>query len=230
MSLVLDLLFPPRCPFCRRAVEEDGTLCADCQASLPWRLGRRAHRRVELLEDCAGALDYRGPVRGCIHRFKFYRKRGYARLLGTLTAQCARDHFPQAFDVVSWPPLSPRGLRRRGFDQAQLLAQAVALDRGMDATGLFQKRNAARQQSRLRDPAARRANALGAYTLVAPQAVRGKTVLLVDDVVTTGATLSECARLLLLAGARGVWAVTLAAAGGGTGAEGPIPARAGEKF
>lgn len=214
MSLVLDLLFPPRCPFCRGAVEEDGTLCGDCQAALPWLLGSRALRRVDLLEDCASALDYRGAVRGCIHRFKFRRKRGYARVLGTLTAQCARDHLPQPFDLISWPPLSHKGLRRRGFDQAQLLAQAVARDRGMAATGLFQKKSAARQQSRLQDPAARRANVLGAYALLEPQAVRGKTVLLVDDVVTSGATLCECARLLLQAGAGGVWAVTLAAAGG----------------
>lgn len=214
MSLVLDLLFPPRCPFCREAVEEDGTLCGSCQASLPWRVGAQALRRIDLLEGCAGALDYRGVVRGCIHRFKFSRKRGYARVLGALTAQCARDHFPQAFDLISWPPLSPRGLRRRGFDQAQLLAQAVARDRGGAATTLFQKKNSTRQQSRLRDPAARRANVLGAYTLTEPQAVRGKTVLLVDDVVTTGATLSECARLLLLAGAKGVWAVALASANG----------------
>lgn len=214
MSLWLDLLFPPRCPFCRGTVEEDGTLCGDCQATLPWRLGQKAHRSVDLLEDCVGALDYRGTVRGCIHRFKFSRKRGYARVLGALTAQCARDHFPQSFDVISWPPLSPRGLRRRGFDQAQLLAQAVAGDRGMAATGLFQKKSSTRQQSRLRDPAARRANVLGAYTLPDPRTVRGKTVLLVDDVVTTGATLSECARILLLAGARGVWAVTLASADG----------------
>lgn len=214
MSRWLDLLFPPRCPFCRSVVAEDGTLCGECQAALPWRLDGKVRRSIDLLEDCASALGYHGLVRGCIHRFKFQRKRGYARVLGTLAAQCARDHFPQTFDVISFPPLSPKGLRRRGFDQARLLAQAVAEERGMTATCLFQKKNSTRQQSRLHDPAARRANVLGAYTLLEPQAVRGKTVLLVDDVVTTGSTLSECARLLLLAGAKGVWAVTVASAVG----------------
>lgn len=217
MSKLLDLLFPPRCPFCRGVVKEEGTLCPQCQTSLPWRAGRRATRPVDLLEGCASALGYQGTVRRCIHRFKFGRKRGYIRVLGPLTAQCAHDHFPQDFDLISWPPLSPMGLRRRGFDQAQLLAQAVAEDREMEATALFRKKNSARQQSRLRDPAARRANVLGAYSLPEPQSVRGKTVLLVDDVVTTGATLSECARLLLVAGAEGVWAVTLATAGGQMG-------------
>ncbi len=214
MRGLVDLLFPPRCPFCRGGVEEDGMLCRKCQTSLPWREGVRAERRVDLLEGCASALGYQGLVRACIHRFKFSRKQGYARVLGPLTAQCAHDHFPQDFDLISWPPLSPKGLRKRGYDQAQLLAQAVAAERGMSETPLFRKKNSVRRQSRLRDPAARRANVLGAYSLLEPESVRGKRILLVDDVVTSGATLSECARVLLTAGATEVWAVTLASADG----------------
>ena len=220
MSLVLDLLFPPRCPFCRRAVEEDGTLCADCQASLPWRLGRRAHRRVELLEDCAGALDYRGPVRGCIHRFKFYRKRGYARLLGTLTAQCARDHFPQAFDVVSWPPLSPRGLRRRGFDQAQLLARSAAACWGVPAEATLRKIRHNRAQSSLDDPAQRRQNVRGVYAPLHPERTAGRRFLLIDDVCTTGSTLASAAGALTEAGAA---CVVCAALAGGHAPQGVEP-------
>lgn len=214
MRGLVDLLFPPRCPFCRGGVEEDGTICPDCQQTLPWYGGEKAHRHLELLEDCVSALGYTGLVRECVRRFKFSRKRGYAKVLGLLTAQCAQDHFPQDFDLISWPPLSPAGLRRRGFDQARLLARAVAQSRGGEETALFRKKSATRQQSRLQDPAARRANVLGAYTLLDPGLVRGKRVLLVDDVVTSGSTLSECARVLLTAGATGVWAVTLARADG----------------
>lgn len=212
MSGLLDLLFPPRCPFCRGGVERHGMLCPDCQRSLPWREGGKAERKIDLLEGCASALGYRDAVPGCVRRFKFQRKLGYAKALGPLVAQCAQDHFPQDFDLISWPPLSPKGLRRRGFDQARLLAHAVAQARGATETPLLRKTNAAGQQSLLHDPAARRANALGAYTLLDPAQVAGKRVLLVDDVVTSGATLSECARVLLTAGAAGVWAVTLASA------------------
>lgn len=214
MKGLVDLLFPPRCPFCRGGVEEDGTICPDCQEALPWRTGEQALRKVEWLEDCASALAYTGSVQGCVRRFKFGRKRGYARVLGQLTAQCAQDHFSMDFDLISWPPLSPKGLRRRGYDQARLLAHWVAQCQGMTETPLFRKQNAAGQQSRLQDPAQRRANVLGAYSLIDPELVRGKRVLLVDDVVTSGATLSECARVLLTAGAAGVWAVTLACADG----------------
>lgn len=214
MRSFVDLLFPPRCPFCRGGVEEDGTICPDCQAALPWRTEAKARRHVELLEDCVSALDYTGLVPGCVRRFKFSRKWGYVRTLGLLVAQCARDHLRVDFDLISWPPLSSKSLRSRGYDQARLLAHAVAGSYGMEETALFAKKNAVGRQSRLQDPAARRANVLGAFVLIDPELVRGKRVLLVDDVVTSGATLSECARVLLTAGAAGVWAVTLACADG----------------
>lgn len=211
---LLDLLFPPRCPFCHQAREEEA-ICPDCQETLAWLTGVAAERRPEHIKLCASALGYYDQrVRRCIWRYKFGRRQGHARILGPLVAQCARDHFTENFDLISWPPLSPKKLRSRGFDQAQLLARAVALDRGMSETALFRKSNRAGQQSRIKSHAARRANVLGAYSLLEPKLVRGKRILLVDDVVTSGSTLSECARLLLTAGAEGVWAVTLASAKG----------------
>lgn len=211
---LLDLLYPPRCPFCHEAREEEA-VCPHCQETLAWLTGPQAQRRLEHIKLCASALDYHDQrVRQCIRRYKFGRRQGYARILGPLTAQCARDHFTENFDLVSWPPLSPKKLRIRGFDQAQLLARAVAQDRGMSETALFRKSNRAGQQSLIRGHAARRANVLGAFSLLQSEVVQGKRVLLVDDVVTSGSTLSECARLLLTAGAKEVWAVTLASAKG----------------
>lgn len=211
---LLDLLYPPRCPFCHEAREEEA-ICPDCQKTLPWLTGTAAQRKLDHIKLCASALAYHDQrVRQCVHRYKFGRRQGYQRILGPLVAQCARDHFSMDFDLISWPSLSPRKLRRRGFDQAQLLARAVARDRGMGETALFRKSNRAGQQSRLQSHAARRANVLGAFSLLDPEQVAGKRVLLVDDVVTSGSTLSECARLLLTAGAKEVWAVTLANAGG----------------
>ncbi len=210
---LLDLLFPPRCPFCRKLLDTQA-ICPDCQESLPWMADRAACRRPEHIELCASALRYDGLVRDCIRRYKFRRRKGYANVLGPLCAQAIQDHMGlQHFDLISWPPLSPKGLKKRTFDQARLLAHAVAQSRGTVETPLFQKRETT-QQSTLRDPAARRANVLGAFSLLDPAQVAGKTVLLVDDVLTTGATLSECARVLLTAGAREVWAVTLASAKG----------------
>ena len=128
-------------------------------------------------------------------------------------AQCVLDHPDVTFDLLSWAPLSRKRLRRRGYDQARLLARAVGERLNVPVTPVLVKRRDIPAQSGLLEQAARRANVLGAYELLPGAEVTGRRVLLVDDVVTSGATLSECARVLLTAGAAQVCAVTLAQAG-----------------
>ncbi len=208
---LLDWFFPRRCPFCGKVNQSD-LPCESCQTTLPWLTGQAAHSRVEWIHETVSALVYRGAVRHGVLELKFGRKPARAKPLGILAAQCARDHLEGPFDLVSWPPLSAKRLRKRGFDQAEKLAVQVAAAYGQRPKRLFQKEDRP-AQSGLTDAAARRANVLGAYRLLCPEEVAGKTVLLVDDVVTTGATLSECARLLRTAGAKRVCAVTVAKAG-----------------
>lgn len=206
---LLDLFFPRRCVFCGRLWPE-ALPCPDCQRELPWLLGRAAESRAEFVELCASALCYQGAVRQSVLRLKFSRRRGYIRVLGPITAQCARDHLNGEFDLVSWVPLSARSLRARGFDQARLLAEHVAAAFEMEPVALLGKRDRVERQSAIQDPARRRANVLGAFSLLDGVEVRGRRILLVDDIFTTGATLSECARVLRTAGCAGVVAVTLA--------------------
>ncbi len=207
-----DFLFPRRCPFCGTFVEED-LPCPRCQELLPWLAGREAEWTEEFVTLGASALRYQGDVRRAVHRLKFQGKTGGVDTLGVLTGQCALDHFSGKFDLLTWVPLSPKGLRKRGFDQALLLARQVGRQADMEPVSTLAKQEGRTQQSTLKDPSARRANVLGAFSVPDPQAVSGRRVLLVDDVVTTGATASECARMLLLAGAEEVRAVTLAKAG-----------------
>lgn len=209
---LLDFFFPRRCPFCG-ALNGQNLPCGSCQKALPWLSGAAAHSRVEFIDDTVSALVYQGAVRDGVLGMKFGKKLSRVKPLGVLTAQCTVDHFPQDFDLISYPPLSAKRLRQRGFDQAGRLAEIVAGSRGMKAARLFVKEDRA-AQSGLSDPAQRRANVLGAYRLLDPKAVAGKSVLLIDDVLTTGATLSECARVLRLAGAASVCAATLAKAAG----------------
>lgn len=210
---LLDWFFPRRCPFCGRVNRSD-LPCENCQETLPWLVGRAAYSRVEWIDETVSALGYRGAVRHAVLELKFGRKPARAKPLGVLTAQCAGDHLKDPFEIVSWPPLSAKRLRKRGFDQAEKLAVQVAAAYGQTPKRLFWKEERP-AQSGLTDAAQRRANVLGAYHLICPEEVAGKAVLLVDDVVTTGATLSECARLLRTAGAKRVCAVTVAKAGQG---------------
>lgn len=210
---LLDLLFPPKCPFCQSILETPADpVCPACQKSLPWLVGRAGERKVDFTQGCCSPLAYRGAVREAIHRYKFSGVRAYARPFGLLMAQCVQDRPEMAADLVTWAPLSRKRRRERGYDQGELLARAMAKRLGLPAVPTLVKARHTQPQSGLDSAEARRANALGAYALLPGADVAGRRVLLADDVVTSGATLSECARTLLEAGAAEVWCVTLAQA------------------
>ena len=216
LSVALDLLFPPKCPFCQSLLEDDETLlCARCQRELPWTQGKNGECSGEFFETCVAPLRYRDRVRESIHRYKFSGVRSYASSYAVLMGQCVCDRLDEPFDCVSWVPLSRKRLRQRGYDQARLLAQGLARELQLPVCRLLDKVRDTPAQSGLKEDSARRANVLGAYLLCPEAEVKGKRILLVDDVVTTGATLAECARVLRTAGAEQVVGIALALAGVG---------------
>lgn len=214
-GVLLDLLFPPRCVFCKHILKRGETgLCSHCQSELPWIVGQAAEQKLEFISCCASPLWYQGEVRESIHRYKFSDRNGYAKTYGRLVAQCVNDHLNGQYDLITWVPLSARSLKKRGYDQAMLLAMATALELGDVAVETLRKVRNTDAQSSLKEDAARRANVLGAYEVVDPAIVEGKRFLLIDDVVTTGSTLSECARVLRTYGAVDVVCATLTRARG----------------
>ena len=216
LEVLLDLLFPPKCVFCRRLLRrgEEG-LCAACREDLPWTHGQEALQCPEFVALCASPLWYQDTVRASFHRYKFKGSRGYAKTYGRLVAQCVREHLAGRYDLITWVPLSPERLKQRGYDQAMLLASAAALELGDVAVETLRKvRNAGAQSSLGKDDSARRANVLGAYQVVDPELVEGRRILLIDDIITTGSTISECARTLRFAGCADVVCATLARARG----------------
>ena len=207
---LLDLIFPPKCPFCGKLLEKGALLCPDCQRDLPWLTGERAMRAVELTEGCWSVLKYEGAVREGIRGYKFRGHRARGKAFGELMAQAAADHRLE-FDLITWPSLSRRRLRERGYDQAGILAEEMGRKLDKPAVRTLEKEERP-AQSGLEGPQERKINVLGAYSAPEPEAFRGKRVLLVDDVVTTGSTLSECAGVLRAAGAGAVVCLTLARA------------------
>lgn len=213
LTALLDLFFPPRCVFCGKLLKTgERELCPSCQRTLPWLVDACAEQTGEFYGKCVSPLRYQDTVRDSIHRYKFKGVRGYAKTYGPLVAQCVRDHLAGEYDLISWVPLSKKRRRERGYDQAFLLAQSAALALGETAVETLCKSRHTEAQSGLGQSERRRANVLGAYECTRPGLVEGKRVLLIDDVVTTGATLSECARTLLTAGAEKVVCATLARA------------------
>ena len=213
MSWLLDLLFPPRCVFCGKLLATgERDFCARCQRELPWLEGPAAEQTGEFFSLCAAPLRYQGVVRDSIRRYKFKGRQGYHKAYGKLVAQCVHDHLAGKYDLITWVPLSEKRRRERGYDQAFLLASAAALELGDVAVETLRKSRHTDAQSGLEGEAERRANVLGAYAAVDPELLAGKRVLLIDDVVTTGATFSECARVLRTMGAKDVVCAALARA------------------
>ena len=206
---LLDLLFPKKCVFCGKPM--DGDMCKRCADLLPVTEGMRSVKRGEFFSLCVSPFYYTGPVRESIKRFKFSGRQSYAATYAKYCAPLIRERLEGRFDVITWVPVSRKRGRNRGYDQAELLAKAIAKELGMKCERLLQKKRDTPAQSTVSGEARRRANVSGAFSVTGDAAE--KRVLLVDDIITTGATMSECARVLLMAGAEDVAACTAAIAG-----------------
>jgi ComF family protein len=153
------------------------------------------------------AYVFEGPIRHALHQLKYYRRRRVARPLGALMAAHLQSH-PLPCDALVPVPLHQKRLKERGFNQAELLACEVAAATGLPLiAGPLERIRATRQQALLDTPG-RIENVLDAFmwTGSAPPA----RIVLVDDVLTTGATVNACAAALRAGGAREVYALALA--------------------
>lgn len=203
---LLDFFFPRHCPFCGRIVGKE-LLCGTCEKALPYC----REVRTGSFGRCAAPLYYEGAVWEAILAFKFKGKLEALDCFGSLMAQTAAEAFSGEFDAVTWAPVSRKRLRQRGYDQARLLCASLCVDWHVEPQETLRKVRDNPAQSGLEDAAARRANVLGVYEAVRPADIAGKRFLLVDDILTTGATLGECVRVLKAAGAADVVCLTLAA-------------------
>ncbi len=208
---IWNALFPPKCVLCGKLLERDETdLCRTCRVEAPeYPSGKR---NLQFLDSFAAVWYYEGYVRKSLLRYKFHNARGYAAVYGRLLAMKLQKEYPEGFDLLTWVPVSRLRKFRRGYDQVELLAKAVGQELEMTPVPLLKKVRNNKQQSHITGSAERRANVLGVYRERDPEAIRDKRILLLDDILTTGATAGECARVLLTAGAKEVHCAVIAAA------------------
>ncbi len=205
---LLTFFFPARCLFCGQPgqVNVDG-LCADCARKPAERVYRyfalKVCREMYTLE-CRAPMRYKKPFRSALWRFKFH---GETSLAKPLAAQIARIlDAEQTFDCIVPVPISAERLRERGYNQSQLIAAALSEKTGLPCRALLTKIRENRTQHML-TAQEREANVRGVYACADADGLR---VLLVDDIVTTGATARACARTLYRAGAAQVQCVCCA--------------------
>jgi len=231
---LLDFAFPRDCIGCTaplRTAEAD-EFCTACLASLPWnrppvclvcgesllvaspddaerfaaRTCARCRRHLPAFATARAAFAYEGPIRNAVHAVKFRGRRAAGAALGRLLVEglVRSGDMPDDIDVVVPVPLHVSRLRERGYNQAALVAREVAAALGRPLVeNLLLRERATPPQVGL-DRALRAANLKGAFAVPAPARAAGLTVLVVDDVLTTGATASACAEALRLAGAQKV--------------------------
>ena len=214
-----DLLFPENvlclCCDCALGEEDEDGVCSGCRKALEQLACRQEMREAEGGEPCPPGIDdihaafvYEGPARKLIHRLKYESVRAAAVPLAK-----QMTYLPSGEEEVIVPvPTDPVRERRRGFNQAALLAEHIGKELGMPVEHALVRVSSRRPQTGL-SLEERKANLSGC--MQAGQSIRGKRVLLVDDVCTTGSTLAEAAGALHQAGAKSIGVFTAARAAGG---------------
>ncbi|HOE97054.1 MAG TPA: ComF family protein [Candidatus Sumerlaeota bacterium] len=245
-AAVVDFLYPPICILCLRRLERGRqSICLACENLLrvadEWRCRRcGAHGSAEMApagdRPCrlcppAGAhyqgvlavVGYNDASQALVHRFKYHRRLEVGEAIARLMADDLRRPLSQLhgrLDCVAPVPLHWRRRWERGFNQSLLLARAVSQASGIELNPALLRRKRHTRRQALVPRASRAQNVRGAFALaVEPGALAGRGVLLVDDVVTTGSTIEECARVLRAGGAREVWVACFARAGMATSLE-----------
>ena len=206
-----DLLFPEKCVLCGTVLEkEEMDLCSSCRIQVPQCPVPK--EKLPFLDSWAALWYYEGDVRRSLLRYKFHGRQHYAESYGRLLAmQLLRQDLTQ-FDLVTFIPISDRRRRKRGFDQVELLARAVSGQLQLPMATVLKKVRHNKPQSGIVGHAHRRANVLGVYQARENVDLSGKHILLLDDIVTSGATAGEAARVLLTAGAETVTLAVIARA------------------
>lgn len=229
----VSLLYPATCTICGKHVRAGEYLCDECESKIDrivppfcercsesfegsintvFTCANCAHRTIHF-DAAVAAYRSRGIVREVIHEFKYNRQIHLRHLVArwlraALDDQRLRDY---QFDVIVSVPLHPARQRERGFNQASLLAELLSAQTSIPSRPLLKRIRYTTTQTAL-DRSERIENLHNAFGLRKNADVRGLRVLLIDDVLTTGSTLSECARVLKRAGAISVHAATAARA------------------
>lgn len=215
----LDVLFPPSCGVCGT---EGQFLCAACEAdlerALPPRCSRCWRQSPGICPDCLrtqAPLDgarsiflFTGGAQKLVYRLKYESLHALAEPMGELLASYLEQN-PLPVDLLAPVPLHRSRQRTRGFNQSELLGRVVARRSGLELdTGSLRRQRNTPQQTNTESRQERERNIRGAFSC--GPALEGRRVLLIDDVLTTGATLRECALALSQVGAASAWALTFA--------------------
>lgn len=215
-------VFPRRCLYCGVPISPEHTVCDDCRTNLPCisapiclLCGHQKadcickQRKSQFKAVCA-PFYYENAIASAVHRYKFESKDFLALHFARDMAETVRREYAEIlFDCITFVPFTKKQLRKREWNPGETLARALSEELDLPCFTLLEKLYETESQHTL-SARERTGNVFGVFEACNLEKVQGKTILLVDDIKTTGATLSECAKMLKLGGAEAVYAVTFA--------------------
>jgi len=233
INAVIDFMYPPRCSLCGHYCADEEGICPDCLSQIHYigrplciRCGTPFSHEFATDHFCGECLTgkryfskaravglYNGLFRKTLHRFKYQWRHCLATPLGTLMAKRMESFFSDGTYQYMVPvPLHPRRLRKRGFNQALVLARILsrAYRIPLDRNNLVRTRWTQSQVGL--SERERKDNVRGAFAVLQSARIARRTILLLDDIYTSGSTVDECSKVLINAGARKVDVLTLARA------------------
>ena len=225
INFILSMFYPKRCIFCDEVVAPFDHICKECEDTLPKINGEICNLCGVLKSDCnckgrhsnfydgiAAPLYYEADVKRCIHSFKFYDNRLNADGLAELMTQTLNEVYADIdFDYITYIPMRKSNLKKRGYNQSRLLAQRVSIKSGIPLADEMLVKIYDTASQRGTSELERKGNVAGVFDVNTDKYdLEHKNVLLIDDVKTTGTTLSECGKMLYLSGADKVYCLTAA--------------------
>lgn len=218
------LLFPNHCKFCGELTDFVTDICDKCKAEIPFIKGEICYRcgsqkadcicngkRSKFYEKSVSVMYYDELAKNCISRFKFDGDRNTYKCLAKLMVDCCAERYADvSFDYVAYVPMDRKKQRARGFNQSKLLAKVISDELNIPfGEKLLVKLYETDNQHEC-DRIERTGNLMGVFDVNGDYDISGKSILLVDDIKTSGATLNECGKMLYLYGAQSVFCLTAA--------------------
>lgn len=207
---LLSLVFPPVCEICDRP-SSDPSLCRECRAKIV--LIKTPQRTVEgfFYDRLFVASVYDGVMKELLQRYKFAGRRSLKEFFCHMLLECIEHYLvDENYDGVLAVPLDSARLHERGFNQSSLLAKMLAKKKNLPHLSSCLYRSASQVPQSKLGKNMRRTNVENKFKVMSPDVVKNRSLLLIDDIVTTGHTASECARALKAAGAQRVTVLALA--------------------
>lgn len=203
---IKSFFFPYRCPYCNGVIEENKEGCERCIGNFPKEhIKSFAHGGYM----CVSSFPYLECYKRAVTEFKFNNKRSFSHQMGiTMARDIMKIYDDYHFDIITSVPLHKKKLKKRGYNQSMLLAEEIGKLIGIPYKDLLYKhKNNKIQHTLSRNE--RMKNVKNAYKVIDKSMVKGKNILIIDDIITTGYTLGECCKMLKNAKANLIVCATL---------------------